>query len=221
VARKAMNIDKLGPAIVEKLLQAGLIVDAADIYSLKKEDVAALERMGDKSAENIVRAIDESRGASLNRLIFGLGIPHVGETAAKTLAAHFPSLDALAEADGAALQEITEIGPVMAESIMAHFKDPGVKALVRKLKAAGVNPRAEKRETRKGFFTGKTVVITGTLKSHSREEAAAVVEAMGGKVSGSVSKKTDYLLCGEDPGSKLTKAKELGVEVVGEEKLNA
>lgn len=221
VARKAMNIDKLGPAIVEKLLQAGLIVDAADIYSLKSPAIAALERMGDKSAENIIRAIDESRSASLHRLIFGLGIPHVGETAAKTLAAHFPSLDALAEADGAALQEITEIGPVMAESIMAHFKDPGVKALLKKLKAAGVDPRAEKRETRKGFFTGKTVVITGTLKNHSREEAAAAVEAMGGKVSGSVSKKTDYLLCGEDPGSKLAKAKELGVEVVGEEKLEA
>ncbi|OGJ86650.1 MAG: DNA ligase (NAD(+)) LigA [Candidatus Raymondbacteria bacterium RifOxyA12_full_50_37] len=220
VSRNAMNIDSLGPAIIHQLLEKKLIRDFADIYTLKKENLAELERMGEKSAQNIINGIEKSKSNPLNRLIFALGIPHVGETTAKLLARNVKNIDDLACMGLEELDAFNEIGETMAQGIVAFFSHSQTKELIEKLKAAGLNPQGGKEKIQQGFFTGKTVVITGTLKTFDRNKAIEIIESMGGKVSGSVSKKTDYLLAGENPGSKYNKARALGVEIVGEETLN-
>ncbi|MFH0920292.1 MAG: NAD-dependent DNA ligase LigA [Fibrobacterota bacterium] len=221
VSRKAMNVDSLGPAIVEQLFEKGLVRNVADLYALKKEDIAALEKMGGKSAQNIVDALEKSKANPLSRLLFGLGIPHVGEKAAKTLARRLTSIDDLI----GKIVIPSEIGLSDTEkevpaSLAAWFSDSHNLTLIDRLKKAGLNMKGDRTETKAGFFTGKSVVITGTLKNFDRTRATEIIETMGGKVTGAVTKKTDYLLCGENAGSKLEKAKELGVKIVGEETLD-
>ncbi|MCC5805813.1 MAG: NAD-dependent DNA ligase LigA [Opitutales bacterium] len=221
--RTAMDIDGLGTEIVRQLIGADLVRDLPDLYRLKAEDLLPLEKFARKSADNLVAAIDASRANDLWRLIHGLGIPHVGAQSAKDLARHFGSLDALMAADTEILAEVDGIGPVMAESITAFFADPDNEARVRALvDEANVNTRAlESRDETPQNLSGLTFVITGTLPSLSRDEAKALIEKAGGKCTGSVSKKTDYLLAGESAGSKLDKADTLGIHVIDEPKLRA
>ena len=215
-SRDAMNIDGLGPAIVTALLDAELVKDAADLYSLQKEQIMTLEGFKDRSAEKLVAAIDKSKSAPLDRVIFGLGIRGIGQKAASLLCAHFGSLDAIRSASREEIAAIEGFGDIMADSVCTALHDPSVEALVKRLQDAGLEMPYEKRETATdGFFSGKTVVLTGTL-TMKRSEAKALLEAAGAKVSGSVSKKTDYVIAGEDAGSKLTKAQELGVIVLSE-----
>lgn len=218
VSRGAMDVEGLGPAVVTQLLKGGLIRDAADIYSLKYEDLIRLDRFGPKSATNLLNSIEASKKRPLSRLIFALGIRHVGQTAAKKLSEHFPSLQALAGADEGALLSIPEVGPKMAESIVQWFKQPENIKLINKLKAAGVNMESsEALMPKSGKLAGKTFVLTGTLQQFKREQAKALIEELGGKVASSVSKKTSYVVVGENPGSKYEKALQLGVEILDEE----
>jgi len=217
--RTAMDIEGLGEAMVTQLSEAGLVADVADLYSLTAEQLLPLERMGEKSVTNLLSAIDASRNQPLWRLLAALGIPHVGVTVARTLAASFGTLDRLAAASEEDLVAVEEIGPIMAAAIHGWFRDPSVITLVEKLRAAGLNfgerdpkgsaPAAE------GPLKGTTWVLTGTL-TIPREEAAEMIRAKGGKVSGSVSAKTTYLLAGEEAGSKLVKAQKLGVTILDE-----
>ena len=215
-SRAAMNIEGLGPAVAELLLSVGLIKDFADLYYLSAEDVAKLPRLGKKSAANLIKAIEKSKENSLERLIFGLGIRLVGEKAARDLAGHFGELDNLIKAEEEEITAIPSVGPKMAASIKAFFGQEENLKLIEKLKAAGVNTRylAEVRDNR---LEGLTFVLTGTLTSFTRKEAEELILSLGGKVSSSVSKKTSFVVTGEDPGSKLTKARELGVPVLTEE----
>ena len=219
--RSAMDIDGLGTEIVRQLIEADLVRDIPDLYRLKADDLLPLEKFAQKSADNLVAAIDASRANDLWRLIHGLGIPHVGAQSAKDLARHFKTLGALMAADQDTLAEVDGIGPVMAESITAFFADPDNEARLRALvDEAGVNTRAlESGDETAQTLAGLTFVITGTLPSLSRDEAKALVESAGGKCTGSVSKKTDYLLAGESAGSKLDKANALGIPVIDEAKL--
>jgi DNA ligase (NAD+) len=212
--RRAMNIEGLGEKLVDQLVSAGLLSDVASIYDLTSEKLVGLERWGEKSASNLLAEIDKSKGNDLSRLIFGLGIPHIGEKAAKTLARHFGTLDTLAAASEDALQEAEEVGPNTAVAIVSWFSHPGHRQLIEKLRRHGVNMRAERAAAEGGVLSGKAVVITGTLPGLTREEAAARLEAAGARVAGSVSKKTAFLVAGEEAGSKLAKAKELGVRTV-------
>ena len=222
VSKKAMDIDGLGPMIVRQLLDAGLVNDVAGLYDLKQEQLAVLDRLGDKSAANLTAAIDASRGRGLARLLFGLGIRHVGERAGKVLSARYRDIYELMAADEAELTAIDEIGPIMAASIAGWFAKAPNKELIRRLAEAGVDLQGEGgKETAEGALSGKTVVISGTLPGIGREEAKAMLEAHGAKVSGSVSRKTDYLLLGENPGSKLDKANALGVPAVSWEQMQA
>ena len=217
-SRDAMDIEGLGPAVVENLLEAGLVKGPGDLYALKAEDVAKLERMGKKSAENLIAALEKSKGNDLSRLLFAFGIRQVGQKAGKILAAHFGSLDALMAAGEEELTEIPDIGGITAHSIAAWFQSPQSRHLIETLRAAGVN--FESRERPAGdTLAGKTFVLTGTLEHLGRKEAAALIEAQGGKVSGSVSKKTSYVVAGEAAGSKLQKARELGIPILTEEEL--
>ncbi|MBQ3331569.1 MAG: NAD-dependent DNA ligase LigA [Ruminococcus sp.] len=219
VSRDAMDIDGLGPSLLEALLNEGLIRTFTDLYKLKAEDVAKLERMGDKSADNLIRAVDKSKTAVINRLIYALGIRHIGEKAAKLLCEHFLSVDALF---GASVEEIASIegyGAVMAQSVYDYFRLEGTAHLIHELKALGVEMKPFERKEKTGCFIGKTFVLTGTLPTMSRKEASLLIEQNGGKTSSSVSKKTDYVLAGEDPGSKLTKAQSLGIRVISEAEL--
>jgi DNA ligase (NAD+) len=215
-SRHAMNIDGLGEKIVDQLVDKGMVKDVADLYALKLEDVAALERMGEKSAQNLLEEIEASKKNSLARLIYALGIRFVGERTAQLLAEHFSSLEELAEAKEEALEEVPEVGPKVAASIAEFFSEPANQKLVKKLHKAGVRPTAEKREVKSNKFAGKSFVFTGGLANRTREEAGEIVQQHGGKVSGSVSKKTDYVVVGTDPGSKYEKAKELGVTILTE-----
>ncbi|MTI80136.1 MAG: NAD-dependent DNA ligase LigA [Firmicutes bacterium] len=218
VSRSAMDIDGLGPAVVTQLLQAELIKDASDLYNLKFEDLISLERIGDKSAQNLLKAINDSKNRPLSQLIFALGIRHVGQTAAKTLASHFRSVNKLAQATEEDLVSIPEVGPKMAESIVNWFGQKSNINLLNKLLSAGVNAEiVENVEPENNSLSGKTFVLTGTMESFSRNEAKEVIEARGGRVSSSVSKKTDYVVAGEKSGSKLQKAQQLGVAIVDEE----
>ena len=217
-SKGAMNIDGMGPQIVEALLEAKLIRDVSDLYILKKDDVAALERMGEKSAQNLINSIEASRSAGLERLIYALGIRNIGEVAATALAAKYKTLDALMSATRDELCEIADFGEITADCVIDFFShEPNVE-LCRKLTAAGVltestaSPVGDK-------LAGLTFVLTGTLSTMSRDEAAALIKAAGGKVSGSVSSKTSYVVAGEAAGSKLTKAQSLGVSVIDEEAL--
>jgi len=214
--RHAMDIDGLGEKIVDQLVDKGLVKDVADLYRLKEEEVAALERMAEKSAQNLLEEIAASKKNSLPRLIYALGIQFVGERTGQLLAEHFSSLEELAEAKEEELEQVPEVGPKVAASIVEFFSEPANRQLIKKLAKAGVQPTAEKREVKSDRFAGKAFVFTGTLANRTREEAGAIVQQHGGKVSGSVSNKTNYVVVGTDPGSKYDKAKELGVTILSE-----
>lgn len=220
VSKKAMDIDSLGPALVNQLIEAKHIKDYTGIYELKKEHLLQLERMGEKSADNVIRGITESRNRPLHKFIFALGIPQVGEVAAKDLARVIPDLDGLVRLDEATLDKAFGDAKEVKKRILAYLKNRRNIERIQKVQRLGVRPVNDLAVVQKGFFSGKTVVITGTLKHYDRNQAQDAIERMGGKVTGSVSKKTDYVLAGENPGSKLEKARKLGVEVVGEEKLD-
>lgn len=220
VSRDAMDIDGLGPAIIEKLLEKKLIAATADLYTLKKEELSGLDKLGEKSASNLISAIESSKNRELANLIYALGIRQVGLGAAKTLAAHFKTLDALIIADMATLSEIEDIGPVTAQSIKDYFAEPQNLENIERLKRCGVN-MIYSEEALSDSFSGLTFVLTGTLSGYTRSEATAEIEKRGGKVSGSVSKKTSYVLSGDEAGSKLEKAKALGVPVINEEEFKS
>ncbi|MBR3281490.1 MAG: NAD-dependent DNA ligase LigA [Clostridia bacterium] len=219
-SRDAMDIEGLGPAVIEQLLDAKLISNVADIYSLKKEDIMALERMGDKSADNLINAINKSKTNSLDKLLNSFGIRHVGGKSAKIIAQSFEDLDAISNASVEELASIHEVGQIMAESICEFFKNPQTKDLIKKLKSAGLNMKGLQKEIVDNRFEGMTFVLTGTLPTLGRKEASDIIEKYGGKVSGSVSKKTNYVLAGEEAGSKLTKAQELGITIISEDDFN-
>lgn len=218
VSRDAMNVDGLGPAVIASLLSAGLIQDAGDLYTLQEDALAALERMGTKSAQNLLKALDASKQAGLARLLFALGIRHVGVKAAGILARHFGTIDALLTAPAEEMVKLDEIGPKIAESAAAYFALPESIALIEKLRAAGLKMTQEQPAILEApALAGKVFVLTGTLPTMTRGEATELIEARGGKVTGSVSKKTDYVLAGTDAGSKLTKAQQLGIHILDEE----
>ncbi|SFC90468.1 DNA ligase (NAD+) [Bacillus sp. OV322] len=224
VSRNAMNIDGLGEKVISQLFGEHLIKDVADIYKLTEEQLLGLERMGEKSASNLLQAIQASKSNSLERLLFGLGIRHVGSKAAKTLAQELGSMEALSKATAEELTSINEIGGKMADSVVSYFEMEEVQELLKELEAAGVNfeykgPRPVSPEESDSIFAGKTIVLTGKLSILTRGEAQEKLEALGAKVSGSVSKKTDLLIAGEDAGSKLAKAESLGIDVWDEERL--
>jgi DNA ligase (NAD+) len=217
-SRGVMNIDGMGDALVAQLTERGLVKNVADIYKLTKDDLLSLERMGDKSAQNILDEIENSKKLPLERVIYGLGIRMVGERTAQFLAEHFGSMEALEQASVEELQNVNEVGPRIAESIVEFFSIPANRKLVERLGEAGLAFKGKKKE-RGTKLVGKTFVLTGTLAKHTRDEAKKIIEDAGGKVTGSVSKKTDYVVAGADAGSKLDKAKELGVAVIDEEEL--
>ncbi|MDR1962084.1 MAG: NAD-dependent DNA ligase LigA [Gracilibacteraceae bacterium] len=221
VSREAMNIDGLGPAVVWQLVGEGLVRDAGDLYTLREEQLSGLERMGKKSAQNLIRAIAESKTRGLGPLLFALGIRNVGVKAGKTLAAHFGSLDRLRLATEEELQNLPDIGGIMARSITDFFRDERQTELIAKLERAGVLMSEENSAPRGTLFAGQTAVVTGTLTRWKRPEAEALIEANGGKTSSSVSKNTSFVVCGEGAGSKLDKAKSLGVPVYSEEEFAA
>ena len=214
--RHAMNIDGLGDKIVDQLVDKGLVKDFADLYHLKLATVADLERMAEKSAQNLLDEIEASKKNSLARLIFALGIRFVGERTAQLLAAHFGSMDKLAEAGEEELTGVTEVGPKVAEGILEFFSEAANRKLIERLRAAGVNMKEERAAPKSAKFAGMTFVFTGTLAKRSREESEALVAAHGGKAGSSVSKKTSYVVVGADPGSKFEKAKELKVPILDE-----
>ena len=214
--RRAMDIDGLGEKIVDQLVDKGLVKDVADLYALKEEQVAALERMAEKSAQNLLEEIKASKKNSLARLIYALGIQFVGERTGQLLAEQFSSLEELAAAKEEELEQVPEVGPKVAASIVEFFSEPANRQLIKRLAKAGVRPTAEKREVKSDKLAGKTFVFTGTLTNRTREEAGAIVQQHGGKLSGSVSTKTNYVVVGSDPGSKYDKAKELGVTILNE-----
>ncbi|KAB7705263.1 NAD-dependent DNA ligase LigA [Bacillus aerolatus] len=224
VSRNAMNIDGLGEKVIAQLYRSGLVHDVSDLYRLTKEQLLHLERMGEKSTDNLLNAIEASKVNSLEKLLFGLGIRHVGAKAAKTLSQHFETMEALADANLEQLTSIHEIGDKMAEAVVTYFNQPEVSELIAKLQAAGVNmayngPKLAAVAASDSFFAGKTVVLTGKLHQLTRNEAKERIEALGGKVAGSVSKNTDLVIAGEEAGSKLDKAVQLNIEVWDEQKL--
>jgi len=214
-ARGVMNIEGMGDVLVNQLVDGGLVKSVADIYDLTEEQLTKLERMGKKSAENILRQVENSKKLPLERVIYGLGIRMVGERTAQFLAEHFGSMDALMNASAEELQAVNEIGPRVSQSIREFFEEPKNRALVEKLRKAGLTFKGEKKQ-RGTAVAGKTFVLTGTLEHFTRDEAKKLIEDAGGKVAGSVSKKTDYVVAGAEAGSKLDKAKQLGVAVIGE-----
>ena len=220
-SRNALNIDGLGPAIVEQLVGVGLIRDVADLYALKQADLVSLERMGEKSAENLINAIESSRVIPVAKVLFGLGIHHVGANIAELLINHFSSIDALADASIEDIESIHGIGPQIAESIVDFFSQPRVQEFLKRLKDAGLQWAAESSESIEvadSIFAGKTFVLTGSLSTMTRSEASEKIKERGGKVSSSVSQKTDYLVAGESPGSKYDRAVQLGVPILTEQK---
>ncbi len=218
--RDAMDIEGLGPAVVQQLVESGLIRNAADLYSLHAADVAKLERMGTKSAENLIRAIEASKSRDLSRLLYGLGIRQVGEKAAKVLAARFRTLDALDAASEEELTEIPDVGAITARCIADYLAQPQSQDLIARLKAAGVNMESTAQLVDERF-AGMTFVLTGTLTRFDRKTAQGLIEERGGKAAGSVSKKTTYVVAGEAAGSKLNKARELNIPILTEEEFAA
>jgi DNA ligase (NAD+) len=217
-SRHVMDIDGLGESLVNQLTEKGLVQNVADLYKLTKKDLLGLERIGEKTADNVLGEIADSKKLPLERVIFGLGIRFVGERTAQFLAEHFGSLDSITHASAEQLEEVNEVGPRIAQSIAEFFADEHNRKLVNDLRKAGLTFTGQKKE--KGTkLAGKTFVLTGTLERHTRDEAKIMIEDAGGRVSGSVSKKTDYVVAGTDAGSKLDKARELGVSVIGEEEL--
>ena len=215
-SREAMDIEGLGISVCESLINNGLVQTAADLYYLEAGPIAELERMGEKSAANLIAAIDRSREAGLARLLCAFGIRQVGQKAAKVLASHFENLDSLMEADAEELTKIPDIGAITAGFITEWFSNPQSQHLIKRLRQAGVSfvSKEEKKDSR---FAGMTFVLTGALQSFTRDEASAIIESYGGKASSSVSKKTSYVLAGENAGSKLTKAESLGIKIISEE----
>jgi DNA ligase (NAD+) len=214
-SRGVMNIDGMGDALVTQLTDRKMVKDVADIYKLTKADLLKLERMGDKSAHNVLDEIERSKKLPLERVIYGLGIRFVGERTAQFLAEHFGAIDAIEDAGEEELQQVEEVGPRIAKSIVEFFAEPKNCELVEELRTAGLTLRGKKKE-RGTKLAGKTFVLTGSLANYSRDEAKKLIEDAGGKITGSVSKKTDYVVAGADAGSKLDKAKDLGVAVIDE-----
>jgi DNA ligase (NAD+) len=218
-SRHVMNIEGMGDALVNQITERGLVKNVADIYRLTKDDLLKLERMGDKSAQNVLDEIEASKKLPLERVIFGLGIRFVGERTAQFLAEHFGSMDALMNAGPDELQEVNEVGPRIAQSIAEFFLEPKNRDLVEQLRKFKLTLSGHKKQ-RGTKLAGKTFVLTGTLTGYSRDQAKKMIEDAGGRVSGSVSKKTDYVVAGSDAGSKLEKARELGVPVIDEKEMN-
>ena len=224
VSRNAMNIDGLGPRVLEQMYDKKLVADVADLYKLTEEELLTLDKIKEKSANNILTAIDNSKDNSVERLIFGLGIRHVGAKAAKILAEHFGDLETLSKSDYESIIALDTIGDIIADSVVTYFSNEEVHELMNELKQAGVNfeykgLRSTQLQEVESPFKEKTVVLTGKLTRLTREEAKETIENLGGKVTGSVSKKTDIVVAGEDAGSKLTKAQELGIEVWTEDQM--
>ena len=217
VSRDAMDIDGMGASIVTKLLENGLIKNSSDIYYLQKEDLAAIDKLGDKSSDNLILAIEKSKSNDLSKLIYALGIRHIGLGAAKLISAKVKNIDKLFDITKEELTGIDDIGSVMADSVIEFFSQSHVKEMIERFKLAGVNTQYIEEEKLGNIFEGMTVVLTGTLSSMGRKEAAEIIEKNGGKVSGSVSKKTSLVIAGEEAGSKLDKANSLGVKVIDEE----
>lgn len=216
VSREAMNIDGLGENIIQQLLDNGLIENIADIYTLQLEDIASLKKNGQKFAQNLVDSINKSKENDLYRLITALGIRHVGSKASKLLARKYKNIDNLMHAELEDLSQINDIGPIVANSIVEFFRQEQTQDLIQKLKAGGVNTEAKEEENIDNRFEGKTFVLTGTLENYTRGEVSNLIEKFGGKTASAVSKKTDYVLAGEEAGSKLTKAQNLGVTILTE-----
>ena len=212
-----MDIEGLGESLVQLLIENELLHDYGDIYYLKKETLVPLERMGEKSAENLLAAIEASKGQSLDRVIFALGIRHVGAGAAAMLADEFGSIEALSQAPQSQLEAVEGIGPTIAESVALFFAQKENQKVLVKLKEAGVTMAEARIKTKSGIFKGKTFVLTGALSRFTREGATELIETEGGKVTSSVSKKTSYVLVGDNPGSKYRKALDLGVEIMDED----
>ena len=219
----AMSIDGLGPALVRLLIEQNLVHDAGDIYALTKDDIAALPRMGAKSAENLLSSIENSKKNGASAVINALGIRHTGEAGAESLMRHFTSVEQLMNASVDEILAVEDVGEVTARTLVEYFALPETKNLIEKLKIFGVSLESAKNsadtEEKPQIFAGKTFVLTGTLPTMTRTEASDLIKSYGGKTSGSVSKKTDFVLAGEDAGSKLTKANELGIRVISEEEL--
>ena len=217
-SRGVMNIDGMGEALVNQLTDRGLVKNVADIYKLTKDDLLSLERMGEKSAQNVLDEIEASKKLPLERVIYGLGIRFVGERTAQFLAEDLGSMDALMNASEEELQQVNEVGPRIAQSIVEFFQEPRNRELVERLRDAKLRFAGTRKE-RGTKLAGKTFVLTGTL-TRPRDQVKKMIEDAGGRVSGSVSKKTDYIVAGTDAGSKLDKARELGVSVIGEKDLD-
>ena len=215
-SREAMDIEGLGISVCESLINSGLVKDAADLYTLEGEKIAALDRMGERSAANLISAIEKSKEAGLARLLCAFGIRHVGQKAAKVLAGYYKDLDSLLAEDALQLTQVPDIGEITANFIVSWFANPQSIDLIERLRAAGVDFRS-KEEKKDDRFAGKTFVLTGALSRFTRDEASAIIESYGGKASGSVSKKTSFVVAGENAGSKLTKAQSLGIPVLTEE----
>jgi len=218
-SRDAMDIDGLGPAILEQLLQAGMVASPADLYTLQVAQLEKLDRFGKKSAENLVAAVERSKQNDLYRLVYALGIPHIGAKAAQVLCGAFPTMEAIQNAPEEELSQIEGFGGIMSQEVAAFFQKESARALVSRLKELGVNMAAQQQEAKGTLLAGKTFVLTGTLVNRTRDEAGAALKVLGAKVSGSVSKKTSYLVAGPKAGSKLTKAEQLGVPVLDEDAL--
>ena len=219
-SRRAMNIDGLGDKLVEQLVDEGLINTIADLYHLKVEQLVQLERSGEKSAKNLVASLEKSKATSLARFVFALGIHSIGETTAQTLANHFTTLENIMNADEEQLLVVADVGPIVAENVMTFFKQAHNLEVVEQLLAVGIHwPEIKKKSADEQPLAGKTFVVTGTLETMGRNDAKAALQELGAKVSGSVSKKTDYVVVGENPGSKATKAQELGITLLDEKAL--
>jgi DNA ligase (NAD+) len=216
-SRRAMDIEGLGEKLVDQLVEANLVHTLADIYQLNLETLSNLDRMATKSAQNILDALDHSKNTTLARFIYALGMRNVGEATAKDLAKHFGNLSALMQADTATLLTVNDVGPVVAESISNFLGEQHNQEVIQALQQAGIRwPETEGKQLATGHLLGKTFVLTGTLPTLSRDEAKEMIEAVGGKVSGSVSKKTDFVIAGSDAGSKFDKAQELGLVILDE-----
>jgi DNA ligase (NAD+) len=214
--RGQMDIENLGEALIDQLVDTGLVKNFADIYKLTKEDLVELERMADKSAQNVIDSIEASKTRPLWRLVAGLGIRHIGGQTAQILAEHFGSLDAIMKATETELDAIEQIGEKVAESVYEFFHNTRNVSVIEGLLAAGVQPELPKKARAKGKLVGKTIVVTGMLQNFSRQQAEQAIRDAGGKAASSVSRNTDFVLSGENPGSKLDKARQLGVKVISE-----
>ena len=217
VGRDAMDIDGLGPAVLEQLVNEGFVKSPADLYRLKAEDISSLERMAEKSANNLISAVEKSKENELYRLVFALGIRNIGLKAAKLLCENFTTIDDIMNAKAADFETIDGFGEVMALSIENYFSLDSTKELIADLKSLGLKMKSSAPKSSGGIFSGKTFVLTGTLPTMKRSEASKIIEENGGKTSSSVSKKTSYVLAGEEAGSKLTKAQSLGITIISEE----